>query len=178
MEIFLIRHTQTAVARGTCYGRSDVQLAPTATKDIASTLSYIPTCDFVHSSTSTRCQLLARALASRDGIEPTSSPALLELDFGDWEGKAWKDISRAHSDPWAEDTWEHSPPNGENEREMWQRVNRWFNDELQPRTGRHAVIAHGGSLRVLRCLILGLSAAERWEWQIQSGEVVPLLLGK
>ena len=176
MEIFLIRHTQTAVPRGTCYGRSDVPLAATAASDIQATLANVPACDFVHSSTSSRCELLAQALALRDGIEPATSSALLELDFGDWEGSLWADIPRTHSDPWAEDPWEHSPPNGENERTMWLRVNRWFNEELQPRSGRHAVIAHGGSLRILRCLILGLSASERWEWQIASGEVVPLTL--
>ena len=177
MEIFLIRHTQTAVIRGTCYGRSDVPLAATAEQDIATTLSNIPTCDFVHSSTSSRCELLGRALALRDGVPLVTSPALLELDFGDWEGRPWQDIPREHSDPWAADTWERSPPNGENERDMWQRVHHWFNADLQPRTGRHAVIAHGGSLRILRCLILGLSASERWEWQIASGEVVRLSMG-
>lgn len=176
MEIYLIRHTQTAVPRGICYGRSDVELAETATADIAATLANIPTCDFVHSSPSSRCELLARALSERDGVPVALNSALLEVNFGDWEGVSWNDIPRVESDPWAEDTWERSPPNGENERQMWLRVNRWFNNELQPRSGRHAIVAHGGSLRILRCLILGLSAAERWEWQIRSGEVVPLRL--
>jgi alpha-ribazole phosphatase len=174
MEILLIRHTQTAVAAGVCYGQSDVPLASTAAADISATLANIPACDVVHSSPASRCEVLARALAARDRCPLKFAPALLELNFGDWERQSWGAIPREQSDLWAEDTWVCSPPNGENERDLWARVSRWFDEDLQGGGGRQAVVAHGGSLRILRCLILGLEPEQRWARQISFGEVLPL----
>jgi alpha-ribazole phosphatase len=176
MEILLIRHTQPAVEAGICYGQSDIPLAATATADIAATLRNIPTCDVVHSSPATRCEVLARALTARDRCPLQLAPALLELNFGDWERQSWGAIPREQSDLWSEDTWVCSPPNGENERDMWARVSGWFEHDFQPRVGRQAIIAHGGSLRILRCLILGLTPEQRWAQQISFGEVVALRL--
>jgi len=174
MEILLIRHTRPAIDAGICYGQADIPLAATAAADIAATLANIPPCDVVHSSPAVRCEILARALATRDRCPLKFAPALLELSFGDWERQSWDDIPREQSDLWAEDTWVCSPPNGEKESDLWLRVNRWFAEDFQPRTGRQAVIAHGGTLRILRCLILGLAPEQRWARQISFGEVLAL----
>jgi broad specificity phosphatase PhoE len=32
------------------------------------------------------------------------------------------------------------------------------------------VVAHGGPLRVLRCLVLGLPRERRWDWSLGCGE--------
>lgn len=170
MELYLIRHTAPAVATGVCYGQTDVPLAETAERDIQAALAPLPKFDRVYSSPAQRCVRLATALAQRDGCAVTLAPELQELHFGEWEQLPWTRIPREHSDPWAADTWNRAPPGGETEQALWTRVASWYRAALSPPVSRCAIVAHGGSLRVLRCLILGLAVEERWSWQLNWGE--------
>lgn len=170
MELFLIRHTAPAVISGICYGRTDVPLANSAEQDIQSAVAPLPRFDRVYSSPAQRCVRLASELAKRDACELTLAPALSELDFGEWEQLPWSQIPREHSDPWAEDTWHRAPPGGETEQALWTRVATWYETAFPSPVGRCAIVGHGGSLRVLRCLILGLGLEQRWSWTLGWGE--------
>ncbi|MBL8270435.1 histidine phosphatase family protein [Steroidobacter sp.] len=173
MEFFLIRHTAPAVASGICYGRADVALADTAERDIAAALAPLPKFDWVYSSPSQRCVQLAKTLSQRDQCGLTLAPELQELHFGDWEELPWAQIPRDHSDPWAADTWNRAPPGGETEQALWNRVANWYRTALPAPASRCAIVAHGGSLRVLRCLMLGLGMEQRWAWNLAWGAHAP-----
>lgn len=170
MEIFLIRHTAPAVVKGVCYGQTDVPLADSAERDIQIALAPLPKFDLVYSSPAQRCLRLASALAQRDQSPLVLAPELQELNFGEWEQLPWAQIPREHSDPWAADTWNLAPPGGETEQALWTRVATWHRTASSRPVGRCAVVAHGGSLRVLRCLILGRPAEDRWSWTLNWGE--------
>jgi len=170
VEIYLIRHTPTASTTGVCYGRTDVPLAATAEQDIQRAMTTLPQFDRVYSSPAQRCTKLAAALAQRDGREPIIHAALSELDFGDWEQLPWSGIPREHSDPWAADTWHRAPPGGETEQALWSRVSTWYATAITQPVPRCAIVAHGCSLRVLRCLLLGLPMEQRWAWSLGWGE--------
>ncbi len=164
MEFVLIRHTATALASGFCYGVTDVPLAATATEDIRATLAQISRVDAIFTSPAHRCLALAAALAQRDSVDFSIVPELRELDFGLWEGRRWEDIPRIESDPWADSPWDRAPPGGETEQSLWHRVEAWHGRILTKAQGRIAVVAHGGPLRILRCLLLALPPAARWAW--------------
>jgi alpha-ribazole phosphatase len=170
VELFLIRHTTPALAAGVCYGRTDVPLAASAAREIDAAMAPLPRFDRIHSSPAQRCAKLAAALARRDGCPLIFSPALSELDFGEWEQLPWSQIPREHSDPWATDTWHRAPPGGETEQALWTRVATWYDAAFTEPARRCAIVGHGGSLRVLRCLILGLGLEERWSWTLGWGE--------
>ena len=91
MIITLIRHTSVAVSPGICYGNSDVDVSPSFEKEakqVLSKLQHIPF-DAVYSSPLSRC----RKQACYCGFtEPIIDTRLLELNFGDWEMKAWSEI--------------------------------------------------------------------------------------
>jgi alpha-ribazole phosphatase len=170
MEIYVIRHTPPASMTGICYGRTDVPLAASAEQDIQRVIAALPRFDRVYSSPAQRCTKLAAALAQRDGCDPILDAALSELDFGAWEQLPWSAIPREHSDPWAADTWHRAPPGGETEQALWSRVSTWYATAIARPVARCAIVAHGGPLRVLRCLILGLPVEQRWEWSLGWGE--------
>lgn len=170
MELYLIRHTAPEAMTGICYGRTDVPLAASAEQDIGRAIATLPKVDRVYSSPAQRCTKLAAALAQRDSCEPIIHAALSELDFGDWEQLPWSVIPREHSDPWAADTWHRAPPGGETEQALWSRVSTWYATAIAQPVPRCAIVAHGGSLRVLRCLILGLPMEQRWAWSLGWGE--------
>lgn len=198
MELILIRHTRCDVAEGTCYGRLDVPLAQTSAADIASTLAQTPSVGLIFSSPSSRCHKLALALAARDNCPIRLLPDLMELNFGEWEGRRWSDVPRELSDPWAEDPWHRAPPRGESESELWARVQRAaveLQNTARPSncltspaankqspvsdaeaqtdaTPRIAVVSHGGPLRLLRCLLTGAPVEERWSRSMELGKVV------
>jgi alpha-ribazole phosphatase len=169
VELYLIRHTAPAVAAGVCYGQTDVPLAETAEQDIQAALAPLPKFERIHSSPAQRCARLAKALAQRDACTVTLAPELQELHFGQWEQLPWARIPREHSDPWAADTWNLAPPGGETEQALWTRVASWYRTALSPPVSRCAIVAHGGSLRVLRCLILRLPVEDRWSWTLNWG---------
>jgi len=170
VELYLIRHTTPESTTGICYGRTDIPLAASAEQDIQRAIATLPKFDRIYSSPAQRCTRLAETLARRDGCAPIMDVALSELDFGDWERLPWSAIPREHSDPWAADTWHRAPPGGETEQALWSRVSTWYAMAITQPATRCAIVAHGGSLRVLRCLILGLPAEQRWEWSLGWGE--------
>jgi len=159
MEIALIRHTPVQAAPGLCYGITDLPLAATAAQDIAQVLAGLRAVDRVISSPATRCRLLA---------------ALLELDFGAWEGLSWDAIDRRQSDPWAADPWNLAPPGGESESALWRRLANWLAAEAAPLRGRMAIVAHGGPLRLLRCHFSGCPREHRWSVPMPPGSIVEL----
>jgi alpha-ribazole phosphatase len=169
MEIILIRHTPVEVRPGTCYGHLDVPLAANCVADIAATLAPLATVDVVFSSPTQRCLELAKSLSARDAAALNLAHELRELNFGAWEGLSWSEIPRAQSDPWAEDPWNRAPPGGETEQQLWQRVDTWRRIALDRAVGRIAVVAHAGSLRALRALLLGLTHERSWQWRIDCG---------
>jgi len=170
VELYLIRHTAPAATEGICYGRSDVPLAASAERDVQHVIAALPRFDRVYSSPARRCTTLAGALAQRDDCPLQLDPALGELDFGEWERLPWSLIPREHSDPWAADPWHRAPPGGETEQALWSRVSTWYAIASTQPVARCAIVAHGGPLRVLRCLILGLPEEERWGWSLGWGE--------
>ena len=108
----------------------------------------------VWSSPSTRCASVARFIGQRLGVRTVLDPGLLELDFGDWEGRSWDAVERQALDRWAADPRAFSPPGGESGAALVQRVACFAR-----RLGRDArpclVIAHGGPLRLLPALLAG-----------------------
>jgi alpha-ribazole phosphatase len=170
MEFVLIRHT-ACEAPGLCYGHLDVPLCASADGDIANTLSRVPNIDLVFSSASLRCRRLAEPLAARDGCELITIDDLRELHFGEWEGMQWAQIPRELSDYWAADPWNRAPPGGETEAVLFERVQRALRAARSRTANRIAIVAHGGPLRLLRCLILDQPIDDRWQWNIATGEV-------
>lgn len=110
MKITFIRHTSVDVPPGTCYGWSDVPLAPTFTEEARHVQKNLTGMDFdrVYTSPLTRCRRLAAYCGYPHAI-PDSR--LKEMNFGEWEMQAWETIRDPHLQDWFED-WLHLPATG------------------------------------------------------------------
>ena len=118
-RLWLVRHAQPLVAPGQCYGRLDMAADAVATAASAEALAAaLPaSVQLAHHSPLQRCAQLARALqALRPGLALHADARLQELDFGDWEGRAWDAIGRAPVDAWTADFASHRPGGGMLER--------------------------------------------------------------
>jgi broad specificity phosphatase PhoE len=130
----------------------------------------------VYASDLQRAAATAAPLAAALGLEVRLDPRLRERSLGVLEGTASAAILPALSgvagdrvlDP---DAW---PPDGETLRDMYWRVAA-FADDL-PAHGEVAVVAHGGTIRMLTAYLRGVPV-ERMSWEpIGNGCVVRLPL--
>ena len=146
MEVILIRHTQVAVEKGTCYGWSDVPVAETFETEALVTkhkLETFGTFDAVFSSPLSRARKLAEFCGYGDAV---IDDRLKEMNMGDWEMRKYDDIADPYIQTWYKDYLNLPTPNGESFPIMYQRVSH-FLDELKPQPfKRVAIFAHGGVL--------------------------------
>lgn len=151
MELHLVRHPAPLAPAGTCYGRTDLAVAPEALASVlASVRGQLPAPMF--SSPLQRCAQLAHALSDDVRIDPR----LAEIDFGTWEMRAWDDIARADVDAWAADIPHYRPGGGESVLQMAQRIAGFYDSLRDAGIARCTVICHAGSMRLLAARHRGL----------------------
>lgn len=153
MELYLVRHIKPDFPEGTNYGQTDVPL-PSGHQTLHNAIiELLPQgYDAVYSSPLTRCKLLAEAITTGH----ITDDRLMELHFGDWEGRKWDDINREELDAWMADYINLAPPNGESLQTL---VNRFeaFTRDLQSRQHQKVVIiTHAGIIRSAMYLLNGM----------------------
>lgn len=150
MGLTFFRHPPTD-AMGLCYGRQDVPLAPGHQDAIARATLVLPTnASHVVSSPSARCVALAHPLAQSADIPLKLDARLMELNFGEWEGRPWAEIDRAESDRWASSPLTKAPPGGETFAELTRRVT-----EVLTGLTDCVIVTHAGPIRAWQ-IALGL----------------------
>jgi len=146
-----VRHPAPLIEPGICYGRLDMPLHPDADIDGLAQGPLLAGSMQIWTSPARRCREVAERVADALSIPLIADARLLELDFGEWEEKAWDDIPRDDLDRWAADPLSFRAPGGESGAELVARVAD-FNFGL---TQDCIVVSHGGPLRVLSALLRG-----------------------
>jgi alpha-ribazole phosphatase len=149
MEIYLIRHTAPLVANGVIYGQTDLPLAATFENDKSEILAKLPEeIDAIYTSPLIRCSKLAYAILHH---YPASclfaDPALIELNFGEWEGKSWEEVAGEACDLWMSDFVNQAPPAGESMLQLELRTALFFNQLFQLNHSTIAIVSHAGFIR-------------------------------
>jgi probable phosphoglycerate mutase len=156
IRLALLRHGHTAWNRaGRIQGRSDIPLDETARADLAA--QSLPegwnNAD-LWSSPLTRASETAALVAGR---APQTTAALIEMNWGAWEGQHGVDL---RADPasgfrdiehWG---WDYRPPGGESPREVWSRINPW----IKSLTRDTVAVCHIGIMRMI------LARAHGWDF--------------
>lgn len=169
MNILLVRHTQTAVPAGLCYGRTDVPLADTFPAEAAAVRAALsPPPWRLVSSPAARCRRLAEFL----GAPIASDERLRELDFGAWENRLWTELPRAETEPWLADFVHRRPPGGESFGELAARAAAALadltrSDDVRPLV----VVTHAGVIRALLARAEGRPLAEAFGTPVPFGSV-------
>ncbi len=168
MEIFVIRHTQVAV-KNTCYGQSNVSLADTFTAEVAQYKNDLPDgFDAVFCSPLERCRDLSNALNFDNIIFENT---LMEMNFGDWEGKKWNDIEQAKLDVWMNDFVSEKTPNGENLLELFERVKLFLDNLRQQKFDKVLLITHAGVIRCLWAYLLEIPLQNIFKLPVGHNEI-------
>ncbi|MGV8900349.1 MAG: histidine phosphatase family protein [Burkholderiaceae bacterium] len=153
MRVYLIRHPRPEVGPGICYGRSDLKVSSheqsQALAALLPQLQALPPATPIFSSPLIRCATLAQQLsAARGGAAVQFDARLAEMDFGDWELRAWDAIPRDEIDAWATDLTNYRPGGGESVLQMVARVHAFHADLARSQHACAIVVCHAGSIRL------------------------------
>lgn len=146
MALTLIRHTRPAVRPGICYGRTDLDLAPTFPEEAAAVLAKLEPAKALVSSPLGRCRALAERIGSAFQLVPSYDRRLQEMDFGRWEGQDWNDIPGMELDAWAADFLHARPHGGESVDAFVERVHEVLAELRQDEASR-LVVTHAGVIK-------------------------------
>ena len=171
--IYLIRHTQPAVAKGFCYGQTDLDVADSFEYEAIQILEKM-NCDGevkVISSPLNRCLKLAEYLFP--GQEINLEAEIMELDFGKWEMNRWDDLDPEILKAWGNNFLSTPPPGGENFNQLFYRVCRFWK-ELDVENRNYAIVAHDGVIRCILSHLLEMPLKKAFSFEIPYGTVIQL----
>ena len=174
MKITLVRHTSLQISAGICYGQSDIDVGVSFWDETNQLKNKLADTQFdaVYTSPLQRCIKLAAALNLG---EPIEDARLMELNFGDWETRAWDDIPRDIFDAWAHDYANLAPPNGETFGQLQQRAIHLLEELKLTNSGKHIlIVTHGGLIRALLAHVLNMDLKGLFRFNIDYASVTEL----
>lgn len=174
MILHLIRHTKVNVEPGVCYGQKDVELLESYPEELLAVKEQIKDLEFDahYSSPLSRAKTLATDLFE-DAV--TVDDRLMELNFGDWEGKAWDEIKDPFLDKWMDDFVNKKCSNGESFVMLHERVVQFLEDLKKLEHKHIAIVTHGGVIRTLQAIHKNIELKEAFnEAPAAFGELVQL----
>jgi broad specificity phosphatase PhoE len=164
---YLVRHGESAWnAENRLCGRSDIPLSETGRGQAMSLAERLKPIHFdtIYTSPLVRAFETARLIAEAVGLEPVPDQRLVELDYGEWEGRTLADV--VGNDAQAFRAWDAAPaqlapPGGESGLAAQQRIVS-FLDFLAAKhqQGRVLVAFHKTVCRLAICHVLGMAPDE------------------
>lgn len=169
LELWLIRHGETTWNASRRYqGQSESDLSPRGREEAAAAGYRLAGAAFAaaHASDLRRTVQTAEIILAGRPVPLALSPLLRELHFGRFEGLTLEQIQNHYPDEyaaWADDLVDRAPPDGENLRNQADRAAEFLAAAFPPEaTGRHLIVGHGGSIRAILFLTLGLDLRLYW----------------
>jgi alpha-ribazole phosphatase len=131
--------------------------------------------DVLISSPLLRCSAFAQKLTSRLNIELYFDERLVELHFGEWEGKTAAELMQSDADA-LQSFWQDPamfpPPNGETMQAFSARVLQAWQEIQQQYAGQHTlVVTHGGVIRLILCHTRGLPLNSSLSLEVPHGSL-------
>ena len=169
VKVVFIRHGQTAWnVSGRYQGQSDVALSKEGIAQAEKLAKHFPVAavDAVYSSDLMRARVTAEKVAEKFGLLVQTEPAFRELNFGDWEGLTYEQITASWAD--AMTNFLRHPdilqiPHGESFPEVRQRAMKRLRELLAEHEGHViAVVAHGAVLRTMLTEALHMPLQYLW----------------
>lgn len=164
--IDLLRHGE--VEGGACYrGITDDSLSSTGWKQMQKKIAFQSHWDLIICSPLIRCHAFSVALSEQLKTPLITSPALQEIDFGDWEGKTAAQIEPQLLAQFYADPARFSVPNGELFDCFQQRIIKAWLSLIKTHQGKQIlIVTHAGVIRVILGHILGIDVEHSFKLKI------------
>ncbi len=177
-RLFLLRHGPTDAPPGSLLGSTDVPLSGKGLSQLNGLIgTHLQTVERWH------CSPLLRARQTLDCLrqhgcpveQPVYDSRLREIHFGDWELRSFADIAAA--DPARIEAWQQYEdfvfPGGEAVADFVSRIKGVLTD-IAESGGSIGVVTHGGVIRTMICLALGLPPRNYLLFDVQPASLTVL----
>ncbi|MCQ2097292.1 MAG: histidine phosphatase family protein [Fibrobacter sp.] len=158
MILWTIRHTKPYNPNDLCYGRLDFDVSPTFEEEsdgaIKALLDANAKPSQLFASPLLRCMRLAEKVSKAVGLPVQKRDEIIEINFGDWEGKKLTEVPREQMKGWAENLRGYRFPNGENFYDIDNRAGKLL-DTLDD-DGEFLWVSHAGVIAALQHFACGL----------------------
>lgn len=181
MKLIIVRHGETeANVKGIYSGWTDYRLtdkgenqAKQATKHLKG--EYI---DAIYSSPMERTLKTAKNIAREMNKDIKIIDNLKEVNFGMFEGKTHKEISKDYKkeyDDWTADYVNYRISQGESLKDLHDRINDFIYElKMDSKDKTYLLVTHGGVIRVLITIVLGIDIEKMWNFKVPPGALVEI----
>ncbi|MGE6359886.1 histidine phosphatase family protein [Psychrobacter glacincola] len=156
MIFHIWRHPKPMNTEGICIGQTDVGVDKRKLKRLANKierfvrLHQLPKTIWV--SPLQRSLKVGQILAQR-GFECRVAPELAEINFGEWDGCRWAQITKQEIDEWCHNFAHFSPSHGESLQQLFERVEGWLvKVSTEQKDSPVLVIGHAGWINAAKII--------------------------
>ena len=156
--ISFVRHGETALNRdGRLQGRIDLELSERGLDQAARVAHRFATSTIsaVFSSPLLRARQTAAAIAAVCGCEVEVDDRLIELDYGEWDGRPLSEMREMRATGWLTDP-DFAPPGGESLVAVTARVEAFCRDRMAA-NGRAVAVSHVSPIKAAVTWALGVN---------------------
>ena len=122
-----------------------------------------------------RCRAFAEKLAARLALPLEMDARLMEVGFGEWEGRTAEELLATDSERLARfwsDPMRHAPPGGETLTAFRDRILAAWEDILAHHAGRHVlIVGHAGTIRIAVCHVLDMPLDRLFRIQVPNAGI-------
>lgn len=168
MEIYIVRHIEPIIEKGICYGHLDIAIPDNYKYQHQQIALQLPNdFDEIFSSPLSRCKLLAENFSSNVIYDKR----LMELNFGDWEGKTWNEINQTELNYWMENYITIAPPNGESLTDLLGKISAFITELKLKKYNKILIVTHAGVIRCAMNLFNNVAIDKIMMEKVNYGEV-------
>jgi alpha-ribazole phosphatase len=159
LRLVFVRHGKASDVEGRCIGQFDAALSREGVSQICSHDWSAYNASEIISSDLSRAQESARLIATQLSLPVSPDKRLREMNFGEWDGRAWKDLEESDGtrlSEWMEHWTTAAAPGGETVDDLFGRVSQFLRSVARPdhnRVRNIIVVAHAGSIRAALCIV-------------------------
>jgi broad specificity phosphatase PhoE len=169
-RLFIVRHALAAAPDDLRLPGPDLSLLPEGGAQAARLARRLLDCapSAVFASDARRARETGTIVAATCGVSLEMTPALREIDFGEWAGKTYAEIGGANpaARDWFADPTVGTPPGGETIATAAERVTGVLAELAHAGCERAVVVGHAGSLRLALAATLGMPLAAYWRLRL------------
>ncbi|MBL9179721.1 MAG: histidine phosphatase family protein [Verrucomicrobiaceae bacterium] len=178
-RLYLIRHGEVEEKYHKVFGgsRIDMALSPLGLRQADALAAWLKEAgvEKIYASPMQRVRQTLAPTARQHSLEPEIMHGLREMDFGDWTGHRWDQVSSlfgVSAFDWLEIIENNGIPNGESSASLASRVRECLKSIASPHPRQKtAVFCHGGIIRVMLGLLLDMPLARMAHFDIAYGSV-------